>query len=121
MRRGRTLSLATITLLLVALASPAGTALGSAPAGPATGSVASESLAALELGMLPVRDRGEGEVGPARPDPGPSGIHGLLALAQTTGGQGWQRGRPPASRSARRTVHHTGGAPRAPPATPLPS
>jgi hypothetical protein len=73
--------------------------------------------------VLPVSDRGEGEaeVGPARPDPGPSGVHGLLALALTTGAQRPRRGRPAGSRSSARRVGHGGGAPRAPPATPMPS
>jgi hypothetical protein len=121
MRRIRTLSLATIALLLVALASPAGTPPWPRPAGTPARSLASGSLAALELGVLPVRDRGVGEVGPVRPDGGPSGIHGLLALALVTGGQRQLRGRPPGAQAARRPVHHTVGAPRGPPATPLPS
>jgi hypothetical protein len=121
MRRIRTLSLATIALLLVALASPAGTPLGPRPAGTPARSVASGSLAALELGVLPVRDRSVGEVGPVRPEDGPSGIHGLLALALTTGGPRQLRGGPPGAPPARRPVHHTVGAPRGPPATLLPS
>ncbi|HEX8863898.1 MAG TPA: hypothetical protein VGC06_33320 [Actinomycetes bacterium] len=121
MRRVRMLPLATIALLLVALASPAGTPLGPRPAGPPARSLAGGSLAALELGVLPVRDRGAGEVGPARPEPGPSGVHGLLALKLTTGGQRRLRGRCPGARTARRRLHHTAGAPRGPPATPLPS
>jgi len=121
MRRIRTLSLATIALLLVALASPAGTPLAPRPAGPPARSLASGGFTALELGVLPVRDRGVGEVGPVRLDGGPSGIRGLLALALTTGGQRQLRGRPPGAQAARRPVHHTVGAPRGPPATPLPS
>lgn len=121
MRRIRTLSLATIALLLVALASLAGTPPWPRPAGPPARSLASGSLAALELGVLPVRDRGVGEVGPVRPDRGPGGIHGLLALALTTGGQRRLRGGPPGAQAPRRPVHHTAGAPRGPPATPLPS
>jgi hypothetical protein len=121
MRRIRTLSLATIVLLLVAPASPAGTPLAPRPAGPSARSPASGALTALELGVLPVRDRGVGEVGLVRPDGGPRGIHGLLALALTTGGQRRQRGRPPGAQATRRPVHHTTGAPRGPPATPLPS
>jgi hypothetical protein len=122
MRRIRRLSLATIALLVVALTSPAGAPLGPRPATPPALSVVARSLAVLELGVLPVRDRGdgEGEVGPARPDPGPSGVHGLLALALTTGAQR-RRGKLAGSRSARRPSDHGGGAPRAPPATPLPS
>jgi hypothetical protein len=120
MRRIRTLSLATITLLLVALASPAGTPLGPRPAGPPARSLASGALTALELGVLPVRDQGVGEVGPVRPEGGPGGIHGLLALALTTGGQR-QRGRPPGSQSSPQPIQHTVGVPRGPPATPLPS
>jgi hypothetical protein len=129
MRRVRRLSLATIALLVVALTSLAGTPLWSRPAGPPERSVAagssgwSGSSAVLEPGVLPVRDRGEGEgeVGPARPDPGPSGVHGLLALALTTGGQRPRRGRPAGSWTSPRPTDHGGGAPRAPPATPLPS
>src|SRR5918912_2158286 len=102
MRRIRTLSLATIALLLVALASPADTPPWPWPADPPARSVASGSLAALEFGVLPVRDRGAGEVGPIRPDRGPSGIHGLLALALTTGGQRRRRRPPPRAQGARR-------------------
>jgi hypothetical protein len=118
MRRIPTLPLATIALLLVALASPADTPPWQRPAGPPARSVASASLAAFEFGVLPVRDRGAGEVGPARPDRGPSGIHGLLALALTTDGQRQQPGGPPGAHAARRPVHRTAGAPRGPPATP---
>jgi len=121
MRRVRMLSLATIALLLAALASPAGTPPWQRPAGPPARSLASGSLAALELGVLPVRDHGAGEVGPARPDRGPSGIHGLLALALTTGGPRRQPGGPPGAQASRRPVHHTVGAPRGPPAIPLSS
>jgi hypothetical protein len=120
MRRIRTLSLATIVLLLVALASPAGTPWPR-PAGPPARSLASGSVAALELGVLPVRDRGVGEVGPVRPQDGPGGIHGLLALALTTGGQRQLRARSPGAQAARRPAHQTVGVPRGPPATPLPS
>jgi hypothetical protein len=123
MRRIRRLPLATIALLVVALTSPTGTPLGPRPAGPPARPVAAGSLAVVELGLLPVRDRGEGngELGPARPDPGPSGVHGLLALTLTTGGQRRQRRRALGAWSSLRPVDHGGGAPRAPPATPLPS
>jgi hypothetical protein len=121
MRRIRTLWLATITLLLVALANPAGTSLGPGPAGPPARSVGSGSLAALELAVLPVHARSGGEVGPARPDSGPTGIHGVPSRALNESGQRQQRGQPPASQPLRRLVHHTAGAPRAPPASPLPN
>ena len=123
MRRIRRLSLATIALLVLALTSPTGTPLGPRPAGPPARPVAAGSSAVIELGVLPVRDRGEGdgELGPARPDPGPSGVHGLFALTLTTGGQRPQRGRPAGSWSSPRPIDHSGGAPRAPPATPPPS
>jgi hypothetical protein len=108
--------LATI-VVLVALASAAGTPTRPA-AGPPLESVASGSLAAFQLAVLPARGLDGGVATPDRPNPAPTAAdtHATPTPAASTARQ--RRGRPHSSQPAWQPGYDAAGGPRAPPASP---
>ncbi|SRR6266567_2422221 len=110
--------LAIVVVVLVALACAAGTPTRQEAAGLPLESVASGSLAAFQLAVLPARDLHGGVVTADRPNPAPTGADTHATPTPTASAANRRRGQPPASQSARRPGYDAAGGPRAPPASP---
>ena len=110
-------ALATLLAILLALPCLAAMAQWRAIVSPAAPTLIAGTAGGLQVAVLPARDHSGGQVVADRPDPSASAVDGVAGPPLAGVAARWHAQHPPAPHAAR-PHHGTGGAPRAPPATP---